>query len=137
MMVRGMTQPRRDTAHDFQMSVPGILEQRPLAIQFVVSVCRAYLIPRDIEHAVVSAFSEAFNNVVLHSYRDRQGDVDVQMTVAPGVMTLRLGDRGAGFDPHAVPAPDLDTLPESGLGLFIIMRAMDDVRWSRDDGQNV
>jgi anti-sigma regulatory factor (Ser/Thr protein kinase) len=135
MMVRAMTESRRDSC--FRMSVPGLLDQRPLAIQFVVSVCRAYSVPLDIEHAVLSAFSEAFNNVVLHSYRDGEGDVDVEVEIERGRLTLRLRDRGVGFDPSAVRAPQLEALPENGLGLFIILRAMDDVRWLREDDQNV
>ena len=136
MMVRAMTQAVRDPS-GFRMSVPGLLDQRPLAIQFVLSVCRSFAVPFDVEHAVISAFSEAFNNVVLHSYRDHDGDLDIDVEISGGRITLRLGDRGVGFDPHLVERPDLDELPERGLGLFIILRAMDEVRWTRENGQNV
>ena len=36
---------------------------------------------------------------------------------------------GNSFDLAMVPAPDLDTLPESGLGLYIIRSFMDDVKY--------
>jgi serine/threonine-protein kinase RsbW len=139
MMVRAMTQAVRDPS-GFRMSVPGLLDQRPLAIQFVLSVCRSFAVPFDVEHAVISAFSEAFNNVVLHSYRDRDGDLDIDVEIGGGRITLKLADRGVGFDPRTVDrlgAPELDELPERGLGLFIILRAMDEVRWTRENGQNV
>jgi anti-sigma regulatory factor (Ser/Thr protein kinase) len=136
MMVRATTQSWRDTSR-FCMSVPGMLDQRPLAIQFVISVCRAFSVPLDVEYAVLSAFSEAFNNIVLHSYRDTDGDVDVELEIANSRLTVELRDGGIGFDPQAVPEPELSALPERGLGLFIILRAMDDVRWMQRNGQNV
>jgi anti-sigma regulatory factor (Ser/Thr protein kinase) len=136
MMGRATTQ---SSGHNgaFRISLPALIEQRPLAIQFVISVCRGFAIPLDIEHAVVSAFSEAFNNVALHSYRDRDGDVDVELEIARGRLTVRLRDRGVPFAPASIGAPPIEALPERGLGLFIILRAMDEVRWTRENGHNL
>jgi serine/threonine-protein kinase RsbW len=121
----------------FRLSVPGTVDQRPLVIQFIISVCRAYAVPLDVEHSVVSAFGEAFNNICMHSYRDVDGDVVVEVELKGERLQVRLRDRGVGFDPSAARAPDLDKLPEGGLGLFIILRAMDEVRWYREDEENV
>jgi anti-sigma regulatory factor (Ser/Thr protein kinase) len=73
----------------------------------------------------------------VHSYRDSAGELDIEIDLEPEQLLVRLKDRGAAFDPAAVRAPDLDALPEGGLGLFIMLRAMDEVRWYRQDGQNV
>jgi serine/threonine-protein kinase RsbW len=45
-------------------------------------------------------------------------------------VVITITDYGGSFDPSAVPAPDLDALPEGGLGLFIIESFMDDVVYS-------
>ena len=135
-MAQAAAIPRRETG-SFQLSVPGTIEQRPRVIAFVVGVCRAYSLPLDVEHSVVSAFGEAFNNVCMHSYRHAAGELDIEVDLEPERLLVRLKDRGAGFDPATVHAPDLEALPEGGLGLFIMLRAMDEVRWYRQDGQNV
>jgi serine/threonine-protein kinase RsbW len=135
-MLPAASRSRRDT-DAFAISVPATLDQRPLVIQFIISVCRAYALSLDVEHSILSAFGEAFNNVCMHSYRDRDGEVAVEVELEPDRLLVRLRDRGAGFDPATVRAPDLEALPEGGLGLFIMLRATDEVRWYREHGQNV
>jgi anti-sigma regulatory factor (Ser/Thr protein kinase) len=52
-------------------------------------------------------------------------------------LTIRLRDRGVGFDPVHIKTSGLDSLPEGGLGIFIILRSMDDVSYYREAGTNV
>lgn len=83
---------------------------------------------------VISAFAEAFNNVVWHGYKgDRDGDVEIEITISPSSLKLSLADRGEGFDIDSVEEPDLTTLPERGLGLLIIRSMMSRVEYSRDE----
>lgn len=83
---------------------------------------------------VISAYGEAFNNVVEHAYAGRRdGVVEVDVEVGPGGITVRLADRGAGFDLGGIEAPDLDSLPEGGLGLVIIRSLMTRVSYERGD----
>jgi len=75
---------------------------------------------------VVSAVSEAFNNIVLHSYAGREdGIVEMDIKTQPDHISIEFRDWGDSFDPDAVPLPDLENLPESGLGIFIIKTLMD------------
>lgn len=85
---------------------------------------------------VVSAVGEAFNNIVLHGYasrpapgyaqaREQIGSVDLRIQTRRGHIRIELRDWGSGFDPTAVPPPAFDTLPESGLGLFIMQSFME------------
>ena len=48
---------------------------------------------------------------------------------APQGITLRICDYGKSFDPTQVAEPDLDSLPESGLGLFIMRSFMDTISY--------
>lgn len=118
------------------LRVPGSLRYRDLAVRVVAAACklvggsdggaRAHGAWDD---QVVSAFGEAFNNAAIHSYRGNPGDVVVEVDVEPAQITIRLIDYGSSFDIDRVPEPDLDTLPESGLGLFIIRSFMDEVSY--------
>lgn len=84
----------------------------------------------DFKHRAVSAVSEAFNNVVLHAYRGREGTVKIEIDVsAPEEMVVRLIDHGDVFDPTEVPLPDLDELPERGMGLYLMRACMDEVAY--------
>jgi serine/threonine-protein kinase RsbW len=113
------------------LRVPGTLAYRDLAVRAVAAACKLVRGDQgtdDFDDHVISAFSEAFNNVALHAYKKPPaGDLEVEIEVKPGQITIRMLDRGSGFDPSSVPTPDLDQLPETGLGVFIIHSFMDEV----------
>jgi len=81
---------------------------------------------------IVSAVGEAFNNIALHGYSgSHRGDVDIELEINRDVLIIRLFDTGKGFDPLGEPGPDLDDLPESHMGLFIVKEFMDEVTYFR------
>ena len=110
--------------------LPGRLEYRDLAIRLVASACK--LVPTggdDFSNEVVSAFSEALNNVVVHGRAAAEESIEIEIEIGADRLTLRLKDHGTPFDPRTVPPPDLESLPESGLGAFIIRSFMDEVSY--------
>lgn len=125
-----------------RVKLPGLLDYRDLAIRMVASACKLVgatrvdpatgqsTPDREFDGEVISAFGEAFNNIALHAYAARGGDMEIEIEPGPGKLTIRLKDYGKSFDIDAVPRPDLDALPESGLGLFIIRQCMDDVTYT-------
>jgi len=120
-----------------RLSLPALLSFRDLALSAVLAVLDAEDAGtlEDERGEIVSAVSEAFNNVVLHAYRGvRGGQIDLHVEVKSGELEIHLFDRGRGFQLDDVPMPDLDTLPESGMGLFIMRSFMDDVTYLRGGG---
>jgi serine/threonine-protein kinase RsbW len=117
------------------LRVPGSLRYRDLAVRVVGAACKlvggAAPTRPDTrwDNEVVSAFGEAFNNTAIHSYNGSSGEVEIEVEVKPTSITIRLLDYGRSFDIESVPTPDLDALPESGLGLYIIRSFMDDVTY--------
>ena len=132
MMVRAASLPIG--LERLRLVVPGLLAERARALRFVTGICRAHAWPCDVEHALVSAFGEAFNHAVLHSYRDVAGTVALEVEVAADRVTLSGRDRGAGFDARG---GDPETLEARRYGLFIMLRAMDELRWYRQGDENV
>jgi serine/threonine-protein kinase RsbW len=111
--------------------LPSRLEYRDLAIRLVASACK--LVPGgtdDFGNEVVSAFSEALNNVILHGGVSEKDLIEIEIDLGEGRLTLRLKDHGVSFDPRNAPSPDLDSLPESGLGVFIMRSFMDEVTYT-------
>jgi serine/threonine-protein kinase RsbW len=114
------------------LRVPGTLEYRNLALRAVSEACR--IAQHDewegasLEAQTVSALGEAFNNVAIHSYAGGPaGDVTIEISWTRNEIVMKISDNGLSFDPEQVELPDLDALPEGGMGLFIIRSFMDEV----------
>lgn len=128
----------------FRFVLPGRLEYRDAAKSFVAYVCEQLVrdadTASDLGHQVISAFVEAFNNAVLHG-QTRPGDptpIEIELVVGPQTLTLSVSDEGGGFEPELVPDPDLESLPEGGMGLYIMRSFMDEVDYKRTpEGKNV
>lgn len=124
-----------------RLKLPSLLEYRDLAMRMVTSACKLVRARRidpvtgrsrpdlEFDDHVISAFGEAFNNIVLHSYAKVQGDLEIEIEPSPDRLTIRLKDYGETFDLTKVPLPDLDSLPENGLGVYIMRACMDDVSY--------
>jgi anti-sigma regulatory factor (Ser/Thr protein kinase) len=116
-----------------ELRVPARLEYRDLVTRAVATGCKVGVGDSasseqltDLLNAMVSVVGEAFNNVVEHAYAGRDGG-EVTITIAPvdGMFEMTMTDSGVPFAFDDAPEPDLDALPESGMGIFI-MRAMAD-----------
>ena len=117
------------------LKVVGQLAQRDVALRTVSQACRVVLRARAttnarrLIHSVISAVGEAFNNIAVHGYRDTApGVVEIDVAVdRRGRLAVEMRDYGRSFDPRNVTPPDLDALPESGMGLYIMNEVMDEV----------
>jgi serine/threonine-protein kinase RsbW len=109
-------------------TIPSSLEYRDLAIRLIASSCK--LVPRSMDsfyNEVVSAFGEALNNIVLHGRLAPGSQIEIEVEPAEDGITIRIRDYGSSFDPLTAPDPDLDSLPESGMGTFIMRSFMDQI----------
>lgn len=116
------------------LRVPGAIAYRHLAIRLVSTACKMAFDPAldaedpDFEPQVVSAFGEAFNNVAVHGYRGVPPEpVQIEVDWDDAGLTITMTDTGRRFDPESVAPPDLDDLPERGMGLFIMASSVDEV----------
>ncbi len=113
------------------LRVPATLQYRDVATRVVSAACKLVeATSAEFGQQVVSAFGEAFNNAVLHAYRGlAPGELVVEVAPLADRIAIRLVDQGRTFDPATIVDPDLDALPESGMGWFIIRSFMDEVRY--------
>lgn len=121
-----------------RLKVPCSLEYRDVALRVVAGACklvrpRRSTDPRpedqDFDDQVVTGFGEAFTNVVLHGGCPEAAELEVEIEIHPDHLTIRLMDQGKPFELGAVPAPNLDELPESGLGVHIMRSWMNEVSY--------
>jgi serine/threonine-protein kinase RsbW len=122
------------------LRVPGTLSYRNIAVRVVTDAAKRVgraegeVVPDgpddEFEAETVSAFGEAFNNVAIHGYEGiTPGDVEIAIDVTADSIVVEIVDMGHTFDPALIPDPQLETLPEGGMGLFIIRSFVDDVEY--------
>jgi serine/threonine-protein kinase RsbW len=80
------------------------------------------------------AVDEAATNVIQHAYDDEKpGVLTISWACENGRFMITLRDSGRSFDPASVPPPDIHSSLEErqvgGLGLYLITRLMDEVRF--------
>jgi len=129
---------RSNGCNVISLEVPGILECRDMMLRTVSAACKL-VIPKkrsrdtrysEIISQIVSAVGEAYNNIVLHGYAGREpGTIHMRVENCSEWMRVIIRDTGASFDPSQAPAPNLEALPESGLGIFIMRSFMDEVTY--------
>lgn len=117
------------TVQRVTLRFPALLNYRPLAIDLVSALAEQVRGgSRDFRNELVTAFGEAFNNIVLHGYRGRtDGEIEIEAEIAPHAVTLRLLDTGREVDFGNVETPDLAAMPEGGMGVFMIHALVDNV----------
>jgi PAS domain S-box-containing protein len=84
------------------------------------------------------AVNEAASNIMKHAYHGRTDQkIRLEAEVTSERVSFRLHHLGDPCDPATVPPPALDGSRESGFGLYLITRSVDDLRYTRDErGRN-
>jgi serine/threonine-protein kinase RsbW len=110
---------------------PAVLSYRPIAIDLVSTLIQHVEgASRDFRNELITAFGEAFNNIAIHGYRDRlDGTLEIEAMLRRDCITLCLIDRGREVDFRDVEPPDLASMPESGMGIFLIHALVDEVEY--------
>ena len=76
------------------------------------------------------AFSEACGNLHRHAFKGRtDGRVDLRVAIEEDRATVWLDHEGERFDPARYRPPDLVRPSESGYGVYLIARLVDEVSY--------
>jgi len=106
--------------------------------EFVVRVSRDLDVDDRIIPDLELVADELCSNVINHGYNGQGGWIEVTVLPVEQGLQLTIRDWGQGFDPAAVPVPDLEAPLEQralgGLGLFLVRQLMDEVQFETCDG---
>jgi serine/threonine-protein kinase RsbW len=87
------------------------------------------------------AVEEWFVNLCRHAYGERGGVIEVKVLAGRGDFLVEIADDGPQFDPTAASDPNvaapLAEREPGGLGLLLIRRMVDEIRYRREVERNI
>ncbi|MEO5373215.1 MAG: ATP-binding protein [Alphaproteobacteria bacterium] len=125
----------------FEHALRNELAEIPRLLEAVEDFCAREGVPPAMVFSVTLALDEIVTNVVSYGFDDGDAHViRVSLSLGDGLLTTEVEDDGRPFDPLQRPDPDvsanLDDRTVGGLGIFLVKRMMDDVRYVRAEGRN-
>lgn len=126
-----------------EMTVPAQDAQLAVVTDFVNETLEALDCPMKTVIQIDIALEEIFVNIAHYAYGKEIGTATVctrELEDAHGI-EITLADSGSPYDPLAREDPDITLSAEEreigGLGVFMVKKIMDEVRYEYVDGQNV
>jgi anti-sigma regulatory factor (Ser/Thr protein kinase) len=87
------------------------------------------------------AIEEAFVNICRHGSATPVESVIVRVRASDDAVEVEIEDCGSPFNPLTAPAPTrphgLEEAPIGGLGIQLMQRMADDIRYSRQQSRNI
>ena len=115
------------------------------SLEKIASFIRAEAETTSLSHsdvfAVETAVDEAVSNIIEHAYQgEDKGEIVCICLSDPNSITITLEDTGAPFNPDSIPIPNLNVplmdRTEHGLGIYMMRKWMDEVRYEFNQGIN-
>lgn len=110
--------------------------------ELVKKLCEMIPISEKLAYQIELCVVEACNNVVEHSYLDKPGN-NVELVFFSDGKQIRLTIIDSGIprknkikDAIEFNPDDVNTLPEGGMGLYIIKEIMDENEYYSENGKN-
>ena len=125
------------------LEIDAITENLDEVIGFIDSVLEENDCPMKIQLQIELTVEEVFINIASYAYAPQIGTAKISVDVDgdKADVTMVFEDSGVPYDPLAKEDPDI-TLPASergigGLGIFLVKKNMNDVKYEYKDGKNV
>jgi anti-sigma regulatory factor (Ser/Thr protein kinase) len=125
------------------LTVPGTLDSLALIRDYVRQAAAQAGLDRKRAYRLGLAVDEIATNIVNHGYlkTGRTGDVVVRATIDADALTIALEDTAVPFRPRQLRRPEQIDLPMAerpigGLGVFLAMENVDELRYEYVDGRN-
>jgi serine/threonine-protein kinase RsbW len=123
-----------DGCDEICLEVPAKIACRKVVMRTVSAVCKLNTAANHAQESLcmdlLSAVGEAYNNIVLHGYAGRTpGPIRMKIRNCSRSVSVEISDTGESFDPAQAPPPDLASLPESGIGIFLMRSMVDEISY--------
>lgn len=125
-----------------ELTVEAIVEQIETVTEFVNAELEKLDCPMKARIQLDIAIDEIVSNIAIYAYGEKTGTVTVRIEALQeenGVQLMFL-DSGVPYDPLTRQDPDIsaeiEERKEGGLGIFLVRKTMDDMKYEYKDGQN-
>ena len=119
------------------------IDDIPKVIEFVETELEKLDFPMKSTMQVSVAIDELMSNIVRYAYPGKKGPVNVKLIAKeePNRVYIRFEDSGIPYNPLKNEDPDTTLSAEDreigGLGIFIVKKTMDDVKYKYENGKNI
>lgn len=125
-----------------ELTIPAKTGNLPMATGFVTKTLEEMGCPAKPMFQIEVSVDELFTNIASYAYPDGDGTAKIRIDDSEkGAITISLIDWGVPFDPLQHEDPDISLLAEDrpigGLGIFMVRKTMDDVKYEYRDGMNI
>lgn len=125
-----------------ELTVEAIVEQIETVTEFVNAELEKLDCPMKARIQLDIAIDEIVSNIAYYAYGENTGTVTVRIEALQeenGIQLMFL-DSGVPYDPLTRQDPDIsaeiEERKEGGLGIFLVRKTMDDMKYEYKDGQN-
>ncbi len=125
------------------LEIDALTGNLPKVLAFVDEQLESAGCPMKIQMQIDLAVEEVFVNIANYAYTTETGKATVRVEILPDPPSVDITfiDNGIPYDPLAKPDPDI-TLSAmdrqiGGLGIFMVKKSMDDVKYYYLDGHNI
>ena len=126
-----------------EIDITAVVENLSTVIDFVDEQLQAANCPIKIQMQIDVAVEEIFVNISNYAYSPDVGPATVRVSITdqPPMVDITFIDNGVPYDPLKREDPDISLSAEQrgigGLGIFIVKKSMDDVKYEYRDGHNI
>ena len=126
-----------------ELTIAATVENIETVTDFVNEQLEALDCPMKAQMQIDIAIDELFGNIAHYAYNPEIGQATVRVEVVedPLSVVITFIDNGVPYDPLAKADPDTTLSAEErdigGLGIYMVKKSMDDMRYEYRDGQNV
>ncbi|MFH0761625.1 MAG: ATP-binding protein [Bacteroidota bacterium] len=114
-----------------QMTFPNKMSYSFMVQTFVREIAKEAGFAGDELMQIDIAIEESVSNVMKHTSDEGNPTFDIICEKIPGGIRIRLKEMGIPFDPEQIKkfeiTKNLDTIPTTGLGIYLIQKMMDDL----------
>ena len=126
-----------------ELEIEALTENLPQVLAFVDEQLETADCPMKIQIQIDIAVEEIFVNIAHYAYAPETGKamVRIETLADPPSVDITFIDNGVPYDPLAKADPDITLSAEErqigGLGIFMVKKSMDDVKYEYLDGHNI
>lgn len=124
----------------YTLSVPGVTDNLATIRSFIRRIAQKGGFAEDDSEEIELAVDEACTNAIKHAYHfNKEQTIDLEVVLDSRKITIRISDRGMGFEAKQIKPPDLKKSimegKSGGLGIHMMRSLMDEVRFRMNPGK--